>query len=99
MFKRLMIGLMAVGLVTIFIAEAAHARASRLRRTVENIHSCQEFLPGTEMPDLCYGATTVTDTLYGYDDSTKEATCIMSGRFVTRIPVKEFAQTEKSQPI
>ena len=37
MFKRLMIGLMAVGLVTIFIAEVAHARGSRLRRSVEVI--------------------------------------------------------------
>ena len=34
MFKRLMIGLLALGLVTIFIAEAANAWSIRLRRSV-----------------------------------------------------------------
>ena len=45
MFKRLMIGLVAVGLVVMFIAEAADARSIRRRNTVENFHECLEFLP------------------------------------------------------
>ena len=87
MFKRLMIGLVAVGLVTLFIAESANARAIRYRRTVENFHSCQEYIPGSETPDLCYGAETVTDTLYGYEAD--EATCIMTGRVICDAPPTE----------
>ena len=98
MFKRLMIGLVAVGLVTIFIAEVAHARASRLRRTVENIHSCKQYLPGTTTPDLCYGATSVTDTLYGVNEETGEAICTMLGRVICDAPPGEELCSQGEEP-
>ena len=60
MFKRLMIGLVAVGVVAIFIAETANATVSRRRRTVENLHGC--------VLDPCSGATSVTDRIFGAEE-------------------------------
>jgi len=44
MFKRIMISMVAVGLVTIFIAETANALVSRRRRTVRNFYRIPKFL-------------------------------------------------------
>ncbi len=82
MFKRLLIGLVAVGLVTIFIAEAAHALSIRRRNTVENTHRCEATFPDSQTPDPCFGADLVTDTLYGYDESTGKAICKMTGTVI-----------------
>lgn len=79
MFKRLMIGLVAVGLVVIFIAETANARAVRRRNTVENTHICDQKMPNGKT-DLCYGADEVTDKLYGWDG--ENAVCKMTGTVV-----------------
>jgi hypothetical protein len=80
MFKRFMIGLVAVGLVVIFMTEAANALVFRGRNTVVNTHICNQFLPGTQIPDLCYGADSVSDRLTGLDGV--EATCTMTGMLV-----------------
>jgi hypothetical protein len=72
MVKRHTITFVAVCLVTIFIAEAANALIFRSRRSVENFHNC------TEVTDPCYGATSVTDRLYGWDGT--KAICEMTGR-------------------
>ena len=83
MFKRLMIGLVAVGLVVLFIAEAANALSIRRRNTVENFHKCLQLLPdGTRDP--CYGATAVTDTLYGVLGA--DAFCRITGMVVCQLP-------------
>lgn len=88
MFKRLIIGLVAVGLAVMLIAEAGLAYDVRRRNTVENFHSCEECLPGTGInevpcvPDPCFGADEVTDTLYGWDWDGEKATCTMTGTVV-----------------
>jgi hypothetical protein len=77
MFKRLTIVLVAVGLVTIFIAEAANARAIRLRRTVENVHECSS--------GDCVGAKKVTDRIFGAVEVTPgvyKPACEMTGTLV-----------------
>lgn len=61
MFKRYMIGLAAVGLVIIFMAQAANATVRRIRRTVENYHDCNDYGP----PVPCYNAVSVTDKAFG----------------------------------
>lgn len=71
MFKRTAIGLVALVLVTIFVAESANAIAIRLRRSVENFHECADG-------DPCFQATEVTDRLYGFDGV--NAICEMEGR-------------------
>ncbi len=65
MFKRIMIGLVALGLAVIFIAEAADARKIIYRRSIENIHTCEATFPGTSIPDPCYQSTSVADRLIG----------------------------------
>lgn len=72
MFKRLMFGLFAVGLVAVFTAETANGAVGRYRRSVENLHKCETAL------DPCYGAESVTDILYGWDGT--NAICNMTGR-------------------
>jgi hypothetical protein len=63
MFKRLSIGLVAVVLVTIFVAESANAIAIRLRRSVDSIHQCPidgiDTCPGS-VRDILYGAELLT---------------------------------------
>ena len=72
MFKRLMFGLFAVGLVAVFTVETANSAVGRYRRSVENLHKCETST------DPCYGAESVTDTLYGWDGT--NAICNMTGR-------------------
>lgn len=87
MFKRLIIGLLAVGLVVIVIAEAANALVFRGRNTVVNYHTCDLYFPlpngePSAVLDPCYGADLVSDTLYGWDVSDQKATCLMTGTVV-----------------
>ena len=88
MFKRYMIGLFAASLLVAWVVPEAAATVRRIRRTVENFHSCAEYVPDSPTEkDLCYGAEEVTDTLYGLDAD--GVTCTMNGRVVCDAPPTE----------
>jgi len=83
MVKRLMTGLLVASLLMVWGLPEADAYDRRLRRSVENLHSCEQYFPGTGdpgTPDPCYGAESVTDTLYGWDGT--KALCKMTGRVI-----------------
>ncbi|MCB2147809.1 MAG: hypothetical protein KQI81_15125 [Deltaproteobacteria bacterium] len=73
MFKRLLMGLLAASLLVVWVVPEAHAIVRRYWYTVENNHDCS-------VGDLCEGATSVTDTLYGWDGT--NATCEVTGRVI-----------------
>jgi hypothetical protein len=76
-----MIGLVAATLLVAWVVPEAEAVVRRGCRTVENSHTCLQYIGDTEEPDLCYGAEKVTDTLYGLDLS-GAAICTMYGRVI-----------------
>jgi hypothetical protein len=88
-----MIGLVAVGLVAIFIAEAANAATVRRRNTVENEHTCNKFLDDGVTLDKCFGADSVADRLYGWDEVNEIAICKMTGTVVCVSDIKTCTGT------
>jgi len=58
MSKKIMIGLFSVALLTVFIAQSAYSLTFRIKRSVDNIHTCSEG-------QKCYGAKRVMDRLFG----------------------------------
>ena len=75
MFKRLMIGMLAVGMVAIFTVEAANAAVPRYRRSVDSVHTC----PIEGLESICPGS--VRDKLYGAEllDGIGQDACVTAG--------------------
>jgi hypothetical protein len=79
MFKRLMMGLLAASLLVAWVVPEAEAIRRRARASVINDHTCSQYLPSppapSGTPDKCYGATSVTDRLFGAEIVTTEGDC------------------------
>ena len=101
MFKRHMMGLLAASFLVAWVVPEAEAIVIRRVNTVQSFHSCQQYLPeSTTQLDPCFGATKVTDTLYGMDASTDEATCTMTGRVICNpLTTGEFCSDSDSDTI
>ena len=84
MNQRFLLSLIAACLLMTWMVPEASALSVRFPRSVENFHTCEEFIPGTAIRDPCFGAKSVTDTLYGLGG--EKAICTMTGR-VFCIPV------------